>query len=113
MGGRNGLASSEDRDRWLPIWLSELAGLFAGRMRENGIGCAAVRIEINLGTATERTDSCAELTPAEARAIARALLDLAAAAKREGPAGGADRGGSWTVRSGRRPRRGRDPARGD
>jgi hypothetical protein len=53
------------------------------------------RVEINLGTAVERTDSCAELTPAEARAVARALLDLAAAAEREGPTdGSADTGGS-------------------
>ena len=28
---------------------------------------------------------CAEITPAEARAIARALLDLAATAERDGP----------------------------
>ena len=34
-------------------------------------------IELNLGTAAERTDLCVEATPAEARAIARALLDLA------------------------------------
>jgi hypothetical protein len=52
------------------------------------------RIEINLGTAAERTDSCAELTPAEARAVARALLDLAAVAEREASAGGTDTGGS-------------------
>jgi hypothetical protein len=45
-------------------------------------------IELNLGTAAERTDMCAEITPAEARAVARALLDLAAIAEREGPAGG-------------------------
>ena len=37
---------------------------------------------------------CAEITPAEARAVARALLDLAAIAEREGPAAsGADAGG--------------------
>lgn len=39
-------------------------------------------IELNLGTASERTDSCAEITPAEARAVAQALLDLAATAER-------------------------------
>ena len=31
-------------------------------------------IELNLGTAEERTDMCAEITPGEARAVARALL---------------------------------------
>jgi hypothetical protein len=45
-------------------------------------------IELNLGTAAERTDMCAEITPAEARAVARALLDLAAIAERDGPAVG-------------------------
>lgn len=51
-------------------------------------------IELNLGTAAGRTDMCAELTPAEARAAARALVDLAAAAEREGPtAAAADAGG--------------------
>jgi hypothetical protein len=50
-------------------------------------------IELNLGTAAQRTDMCAEITPAEARAVAQALLDLAAVAEREGPAaGGADPG---------------------
>jgi hypothetical protein len=42
-------------------------------------------IELNLGTAGERTDLCAEVTPAEARAVAQALLDLAATAERDGP----------------------------
>jgi uncharacterized protein DUF6907 len=42
-------------------------------------------IELNLGTATQRTDMCAEITPAEARAVGRALLDLAAIAERDGP----------------------------
>ena len=42
-------------------------------------------VELNLGTAGERTDVCAEITPAEARAVAQALLDLAAAAERDGP----------------------------
>ena len=37
-------------------------------------------IEINLGTRGQRTDSSAEVTPDEARAIAAALLDLAATA---------------------------------
>jgi hypothetical protein len=41
-------------------------------------------IELNLGTAEKKTDSCAEITPAEARAVARALLDLAATADRAG-----------------------------
>ena len=35
-------------------------------------------IELDLGTAAERTDMFAEITSGEARAIARALLDLAA-----------------------------------
>jgi hypothetical protein len=43
------------------------------------------RIELNLGTAEVKTDSCAEPTPAEARAIAEALLDLADTAERDGP----------------------------
>ena len=43
------------------------------------------RIELNLGTATERTDLCAEISPAEARAVARALLDLADTAERDEP----------------------------
>jgi hypothetical protein len=42
-------------------------------------------IELNLGTARERTDMCAEITAAEARAVAQALLDLAATAERDGP----------------------------
>ena len=41
-------------------------------------------IELNLGTAGERTDLCAEITPGEARAVAQALLDLAATAERAG-----------------------------
>ena len=41
-------------------------------------------IELNLGTAGERTDMCAEITPGEARAVAQALLDLAATAERAG-----------------------------
>jgi hypothetical protein len=44
-------------------------------------------IELNLGTAAERTDLCVEATPAEARAIARALLDLADTAERDGRPG--------------------------
>ena len=39
-------------------------------------------VEINLGTAGERTDACAELTPAQARAVAAALLKLADTAER-------------------------------
>jgi hypothetical protein len=39
------------------------------------------RIEINLGTAEERTDACAEITFHEAQALAQALLDLAATAE--------------------------------
>jgi hypothetical protein len=42
-------------------------------------------IELNIGTPTERTDMSVEVTAAEARAIARALLDLAATAERDGP----------------------------
>ncbi len=42
-------------------------------------------IELNLGTATERTDMCAEITPDEAEAVARALLALAATARRGQP----------------------------
>jgi hypothetical protein len=41
-------------------------------------------IVLNLGTAGERTDMCAEITPGEARAVAQALLDLAATAERAG-----------------------------
>lgn len=41
------------------------------------------RIELNLGTAEERTDLCAEVTPSEARAIAQALLDLADTAEHD------------------------------
>ena len=44
-------------------------------------------IELNLGTPADRTDSCAEVTPAEARAIARALLDLADTAEQAGRTG--------------------------
>jgi len=43
-------------------------------------------IELNLGTVAGRTDMRAEVTPAEARAVARALLDLADTAERDGPA---------------------------
>lgn len=43
------------------------------------------RIELNLGTADERTDLCAEVAPSEARAIAQALLDLADTAEQDGP----------------------------
>jgi hypothetical protein len=42
-------------------------------------------IELNLGTSGEPTDMCVEITPAEARAVAQALLDLAATAERDGP----------------------------
>ena len=42
-------------------------------------------IELNLGTAAGRTDMCADISPAGARAIARALLDLAATAEPDGP----------------------------
>lgn len=44
-------------------------------------------IELNVGTASERTETCAEVTPAEARAVARALLDLADTAERDGGPG--------------------------
>jgi hypothetical protein len=49
-------------------------------------------IELNLGTAADRTDMCAEMTPDEAEAVARALLRLAAAARCEGPASGGTAG---------------------
>ena len=42
-------------------------------------------IELNLGTAAGRTGMCAEITPAEARAAAQALLNLAGTAERDGP----------------------------
>jgi hypothetical protein len=42
-------------------------------------------IELSFGTAVKRTDMCAAATPAEARAIAQALLELADTAEREGP----------------------------
>jgi hypothetical protein len=42
------------------------------------------RIEINLGTAEERTDAGAEITFHEARAVAQALLDLAVIAEQAG-----------------------------
>lgn len=52
-------------------------------------------IELNLGTAVQRTDMCTEISPAEARAVARALLDLATIAEREDPvAGDADTEGA-------------------
>jgi hypothetical protein len=41
-------------------------------------------IEINIGTAGERTDACAEITPGQARAIAAALLELAGPAEHAG-----------------------------
>jgi hypothetical protein len=43
-----------------------------------------VRIELNLGTPADRTDMYVETTPAEARAIARALLGLADTAEQAG-----------------------------
>lgn len=42
-------------------------------------------IEINLGTASKRTGACVEITPAEARTVAQALLDLAATAEQAEP----------------------------
>jgi hypothetical protein len=45
----------------------------------------AALIELHVGTAGERTDMCAEITPAEARAVAQALLVLAARAEQDGP----------------------------
>jgi hypothetical protein len=42
-------------------------------------------IEINLGTAGELTDACAEITPGQARAVAAALLELADTAERADP----------------------------
>lgn len=41
-------------------------------------------IELSLGTAAERTNVYAEISPAEAEAAGRALIGLAAAARREG-----------------------------
>jgi hypothetical protein len=41
-------------------------------------------IELNLGTADTGTDMCAEFTPAQARAVAAALLDRAATAEQAG-----------------------------
>lgn len=43
------------------------------------------RIELQLATTEANTDACAEITPAQARAIAQALLELAATAERDGP----------------------------
>jgi hypothetical protein len=48
-------------------------------------GPGPVLVELNLGTPDQRTDMYAELTPAEARAVARALLSLADTAERDGP----------------------------
>lgn len=42
-------------------------------------------IELNIGTASERTDMCAEITATEARAVAQALLNLAETAERDEP----------------------------
>jgi hypothetical protein len=56
-------------------------------------------IELNLGTAGARTDMCAEITPAEARAVAQALLALAATAEQDSPF-------PVTHEAGRKPRRG-------
>jgi hypothetical protein len=42
-------------------------------------------VELNIGTASERTDMCVEIVPAEARAIAHALLALADTAERDWP----------------------------
>jgi hypothetical protein len=50
-----------------------------------GAGPGPAFIELNLGTAEAGTDACAELSSAEARAVARALLDLAAVADQDGP----------------------------
>jgi len=55
-----------------------------------GAGPGPARVELNLGTPAARTDLCVEAAPAGARAIARALLDLAGTAERAGePAGAA------------------------
>ena len=45
-----------------------------------------VLIELNLGTAGVSTNMCAEMTPGQARAVAAALLEVAASAE-EGRAG--------------------------
>jgi hypothetical protein len=42
-------------------------------------------IELQLGTAEYNTDMCAEITLTQARAVANALLELAATAERDGP----------------------------
>ena len=52
-----------------------------------GAGPGQAVIELNLGTADTLTDACAEITPAEARAIAAALLELAETADRVVAAG--------------------------
>ena len=52
-----------------------------------GAAPGPVRIELNLGTPADRTDMYMEATPAEARAIARALLGLADAAEQAGEPG--------------------------
>jgi hypothetical protein len=52
-----------------------------------GAGPGPVLIELNLGTPAAGTDLCVEATPAEARAIARALLDLADTAEQGGGPG--------------------------
>jgi hypothetical protein len=44
-------------------------------------------VEVQLGTAEEDTDLYAELAPDQARAVAAALLELAAAAERPGRTG--------------------------
>ncbi len=43
-----------------------------------------VVVELNLGTAEVNTDMCAEMTPGQARAVAAALLEVAATAERAG-----------------------------
>jgi hypothetical protein len=48
-----------------------------------GAAPGPARIEVNLGTAQVSTDMCAELTPGEARAVAAALLELAATAEHQ------------------------------
>ena len=56
-------------------------------------------VEANIGTPAQRTDMAAELTPAEARAVARALLESADAAQRAGAPDAA--GGHGSRRAGR------------
>jgi hypothetical protein len=52
-----------------------------------GTSAGPALIEVNLGTAAEWTDACAELTPAQARDLAAALTELAGTAEHAGGTG--------------------------